>query len=139
MSFNFEDQLKVFAMVIKSPRINLEDVDDEGNTLFHVAFKTKDAEIVEVLIKEAINRNIAPSLSVTKNSFGLTAIHCAFNYFNEIIFGRESPILSKIIDVILKYSKEAKINLEARCSKGKTPLHYLFETKNEVNVAALLE
>ena len=38
------------------------------------------------------------------------------------------------VEVILKYSKEAKLDLEARCNKGKTPLHYLLETRNEADV-----
>ena len=49
-------------------------------TIFHAVFEMKDANKAEVLLKEAIKRNIASSLSVTKNNYGWTAIHCAFKY-----------------------------------------------------------
>ena len=34
-----EETVKVFAMVVNSPRITLEDVDHKGQTIFHVAFE----------------------------------------------------------------------------------------------------
>ena len=130
------ERLKLFAMVVNSPRITLEDVDHQGQTIFHVAFEWKDPKIVEVLIKEAIKRNIASSLSVTRNNLGLTAIHCAFNFEDSDYPNTKDR---NCIWVILKYSKDAKIDLEARCSKGKTPLHYLYETRSEKYVDQFLK
>ena len=137
-------EVNVFAMIVNSPRITLEDVDNEGNTIFHQAFESKNPEVIEVLIKEAIKRNITANIN-TKNSFGLTAIHCAFKYkfeeFNELdaIDNDDEDTCRSSVEVILKYSKEAKLDLEARCNKGKTPLHYLFETRNEVDVERFLK
>ena len=36
--------------------------------------------------------------------------------------------------MILKYSKEAKIDFNARDNRGKTPLHYLYQSRAKENV-----
>ena len=48
---------------------------------------------------------------------------------------------SPTIEVILKYSHQIydNINLEPRCSKGRTPLHYLYETRSKKYVEQFLK
>ena len=45
---------------------------------------------------------------------------------------------SPLIEVILKYSKDGNIDLEPRCNMGRTPLHYLYQTRSKNNVDQFL-
>ena len=76
-----KEQDEIFAALVNSPRIPLEAITKYGKNIFHPVFDMKDAEKAEILVKEAVRRNIASHLSVAKISYsGFTAIHCAFNY-----------------------------------------------------------
>ena len=46
---------------------------------------------------------------------------------------------SSTIEVILKYSHHLNIDLEPRCNKGRTPLHYLYQTRSKKYVEAFLK
>ena len=86
--YHDKKQDEIFTMLVNSPRIPLEGRYN-GETIFHAVFEMKDANKAEVLLKEAIKRNIVSYLSARKNLsstltqnslMGLTAIHCAFKY-----------------------------------------------------------
>ena len=44
-----------------------------------------------------------------------------------------------MIEVILKYAKDYGIDLEARNSSGRTPLHILYQTRSDESVLQFLE
>ena len=58
------------------------------------------------------------------------------------LFGTHSFSLKKfcpLIEVILKYTKDLGIDLEARNNQERTPLHYLYATRCKENVTKFIE
>ena len=79
-----------------------------------------------------------------RNNDGKSAIHEAFYHpnarfrheeTNEFTLNKFSPLL----EVILKYQREANLDLEARDSHGRTPMHYLYLTKPKNMVEQFLQ
>jgi len=46
---------------------------------------------------------------------------------------------SSVIEILLKYSKDGNIDLEPRCNKERTPLHYLYQTRSKEYVDQFLK
>ena len=78
-----------------------------------------------------------------KDNTGKTATHYAFAaetyQYEEMTPPFTLHKFSTTVEVILKHAKELEIDLEATEWQGRTPLHYLYETKPKEHVEWFLE
>lgn len=113
------------AMLVQSPKIQFTR-NERGDTPLHCAFQIwGNQSIEELLLKFASERNVDVNQG---DEDGDTAAHLAFSNGFGHPENMQSILLMELcpdIDMILKYAKQAGINLEAVNNDGRTPLHLL--------------
>ena len=136
-----ERYLEVIDCLLSSPRI---DVNFSGGlfrqtTLLQRACENRFHEGAEAVLKVAKKRGIDVN---QRDANGLSAAHFAFAYAPRHV-DETLPFtvarLSPTIEVILKFTKELEIDLEATDDQGQTPLHYLARGESERLVEQFLE
>ena len=145
MSYNSEEQEDIYEsteLLLNSPRIDISVKDKYGKTALDIACVEDDAIKVEAFLRAAKKRNIDVNIA-DKNGF--TFVHLAFvptRYFyieDRLLQPFTLKEFSPVIEIILNYTKELSIDLEAKNSDGRTPLHYLYQTRSKANVTQFLE
>ena len=66
------DQKEIFEMLVKSPRIELNAVNEKGQTILHHVIKDRIEEYVELLLKEACHGRLDVN---KKDDKGNSAVH----------------------------------------------------------------
>ena len=141
-----EENVELIDCLLRSPRIDLNSgpLAHLQRTLLHRACQNKFHQRAEALLKAAIKRGFDVN---QKDLRGLTAAHFAFGYnmmgftgnLLEVTLPFTLTKFSPTIEVILKFTKELDIDLEATDDKGRTPLHYLARARSESLVKQFLE
>ena len=80
LSNKTDESLEIFETLLQSPRISLDTVHAEGETIFHKLSKLKVPEHTESFFKEALRHKTFNFNQ--KNDSGKSAIHYAFDYSN---------------------------------------------------------
>ena len=137
-------QKEIFEMLVKSPRIELNAVNEKGQTILHHVIKDRIEEYFELLLKEACHGRLDVN---KKDDKGNSAVHYAFNFSYDYRRVRSYELVdpftlkkfSPELEMILKYHKEASIDLETRDNNGRTPLHNLYLTRPKRRVEQFLK
>ena len=140
-----ETVLQIIDLLQKSPRIDVNLADIKGRTPFHFACQHgksgNDGRRAELFLKMALERG---NIDVNqRDKKGRTPTHFAFHWergwFNTIQPPFTLKKFSATIEVILKFVKDLGIDLNATDNEGKTPLHYLYSSRNASHVSQFLE
>ena len=134
------EKREIFEMLVKSSRFDLNNVIENGQTILHYAVMIKTEEYVEILLKEAVHGRLDVN---KKDNKGWSATHVAFYFSMRNSRELKDPFtlneFSSLVELILKYQKEANIDLEIRDNDGQTPLHLLYQTRSKKNVEQFLK
>ena len=92
---------------------------------------------IEAFFEFAKSRKIKFDVNAKDDGTGRTVAHWAFTMSNNEYKMKSTPMtppftlnkFSPTIEVILKYAKEFAIDFEVKDSRGRTPIHYVFDSK----------
>ena len=130
--------LELVEFLLQSPRIDINTVGYQS--ILHIAGNANEAEVV---FKAATKRYIDAN---RRDPNGRTPAHYAFGYYYDSkrkYVPVQPPFTLKkfdaTVEVFLKYAKYLCIDFEATDDKGRTPLHYMYQTRSKEEVAQFLE
>lgn len=134
--YDYMKNLEFVKALIKSPEVDINKQDNNGNTPLHIALKGKEIRIVSALLDNPgidlnrVNKNGESIYSVFMQNLRKIA---DLDYGHNLVFSHDQ------IDNISKFLSSPSLNVNMRDKNGNTPLHLATDSHNIDLISTLLK
>jgi ankyrin repeat protein len=110
----YTPETEIIDLLLAHPKVNVDDVDGDGESALHRAARVSDVKAVQKLLEKGANPSVM-------NKEGWSPLHVAAFRGNE----------TEIIDLILQAQKHNHVD-DDKSENGATALHYAAASSNEI-------